>query len=111
MVIMTPSDENETRQLLHTGLEFQGPAAVRYPRGTGPGADIQQQLQALPIGPCRWAAPAAGAGCPRPGPPLGAPPPAAARRGAAAAGTRRGPGHCAARGPDGAGEARRLVHM
>src|SRR5690554_103615 len=50
MVIMTPSDENETRQLLHTGLEFQGPAAVRYPRGTGPGADIQQQLQALPIG-------------------------------------------------------------
>jgi 1-deoxy-D-xylulose-5-phosphate synthase len=50
MVIMTPSDENETRHLLHTGLEFQGPAAVRYPRGTGPGADIQQQLQALPIG-------------------------------------------------------------
>jgi len=50
MVIMTPSDENETRQLLHTGLQFEGPAAVRYPRGTGPGAEIQQQLTALPLG-------------------------------------------------------------
>ncbi len=50
MVIMTPSDENETRQLLHTGLEFNGPAAVRYPRGTGPGAEIQEQLTCLPLG-------------------------------------------------------------
>ena len=50
MVIMTPSDENETRQLLHTGLQHQGPAAVRYPRGTGPGTEIQQQLTALPLG-------------------------------------------------------------
>ncbi|QSP96180.1 1-deoxy-D-xylulose-5-phosphate synthase [Marinobacter salinisoli] len=50
MVIMTPSDENETRQLLHTGLMHQGPAAVRYPRGTGPGTEIQQALTELPLG-------------------------------------------------------------
>ncbi|BEH13542.1 MULTISPECIES: 1-deoxy-D-xylulose-5-phosphate synthase [Marinobacter] len=50
MVVMTPSDENETRQLLHTGLQYHGPAAVRYPRGTGPGAEIQQALSALPLG-------------------------------------------------------------
>ncbi len=50
MVVMTPSDENETRQLLHTGLMHNGPAAVRYPRGTGPGAVIQQELVPLPLG-------------------------------------------------------------
>ena len=50
MVVMTPSDENETRQLLHTGLQHEGPAAVRYPRGTGPGAAIEQKLAALPLG-------------------------------------------------------------
>ncbi|SFM74290.1 1-deoxy-D-xylulose-5-phosphate synthase [Marinobacter zhejiangensis] len=50
MVIMTPSDENETRQLLQTGLLHQGPAAVRYPRGTGPGVEIQAKLEALPLG-------------------------------------------------------------
>jgi len=50
MVVMTPSDENETRQLLHTGLLHAGPAAVRYPRGSGPGSEIQAQLQALPLG-------------------------------------------------------------
>ncbi|MDO3723083.1 1-deoxy-D-xylulose-5-phosphate synthase [Marinobacter sp. chi1] len=50
MVIMTPSDENETRQLLHTGLVYNGPAAVRYPRGTGPGATIEQALSGFPIG-------------------------------------------------------------
>src|SRR5690554_3678559 len=50
MVLMTPSDENETRQLLHTGLMFDGPAAVRYPRGTGPGAEIQKELTPLTIG-------------------------------------------------------------
>ncbi|TNE96780.1 MAG: 1-deoxy-D-xylulose-5-phosphate synthase, partial [Gammaproteobacteria bacterium] len=50
MVIMTPSDENETRQLLHTGMMFDGPAAVRYPRGTGPGSEIIKELTPLPIG-------------------------------------------------------------
>ncbi len=50
MLVMTPSDENETRQLLYTGFQHVGPAAVRYPRGTGPGAVIEQQMTALEIG-------------------------------------------------------------
>jgi 1-deoxy-D-xylulose-5-phosphate synthase len=50
MVIMTPSDENETRQMLYTGYQHSGPTAVRYPRGTGPGAHIEPQMTALPIG-------------------------------------------------------------
>ncbi|MGB1907342.1 MAG: 1-deoxy-D-xylulose-5-phosphate synthase, partial [Spongiibacter sp.] len=50
MVIAAPSDENETRQLLHTAYRHPGPAAVRYPRGTGPGTPIEQDLQAVEIG-------------------------------------------------------------
>jgi 1-deoxy-D-xylulose-5-phosphate synthase len=50
MVVMTPSDENETRQMLQTGMLYEGPASVRYPRGTGPGAEIQQELTPLEIG-------------------------------------------------------------
>ncbi|MGB1192321.1 MAG: 1-deoxy-D-xylulose-5-phosphate synthase, partial [Pseudomonadales bacterium] len=50
MIVMAPSDENETRQLLYTGYKFKGPAAIRYPRGTGPGTDIEKAMQALPIG-------------------------------------------------------------
>ncbi len=50
LVIMAPADENETRQMLYTGYQYQGPAAVRYPRGTGPGIEIQPQMIALPIG-------------------------------------------------------------
>ncbi|WP_087024334.1 1-deoxy-D-xylulose-5-phosphate synthase [Thaumasiovibrio subtropicus] len=50
MVIMTPSDENECRQMLYTGHQHQGPSAVRYPRGSGCGADIQQEMTALEIG-------------------------------------------------------------
>ncbi|HLS99788.1 MAG: 1-deoxy-D-xylulose-5-phosphate synthase [Porticoccaceae bacterium] len=50
MVVMTPSDENETRQMLHTGYQHSGPASVRYPRGTGPGAAIDGELTALPLG-------------------------------------------------------------
>ena len=50
MLVMAPSDENETRQLLYTGFIHQGPAAVRYPRGTGPGAEIEKAMTALPIG-------------------------------------------------------------
>ncbi len=53
MIIMAPSDENETRQMLYTGYQHQGPAAVRYPRGTGPGAVIEQEMTALPIGKAR----------------------------------------------------------
>ena len=50
MVIMAPADENEARQMLYTGYVHPGPAAVRYPRGTGPGANIEQTMTALPIG-------------------------------------------------------------
>ncbi|MCD4501361.1 1-deoxy-D-xylulose-5-phosphate synthase [Chromobacterium vaccinii] len=50
MTVMAPSDENECRQLLYTAFQLDTPTAVRYPRGTGPGVDIQQQMEALPIG-------------------------------------------------------------
>ena len=50
MVIMTPSDENECRQMLYTGYHYsQGPSAVRYPRGTGTGAELKP-LSSLPLG-------------------------------------------------------------
>ena len=50
MVIMTPSNEDETRKLLQTGFEHPGPALIRYPRGTGPGSQIDQALSTLPLG-------------------------------------------------------------
>lgn len=50
IIVMAPSDENETRQLLYTGYQFNGPAAVRYPRGVGPGKPISTKMEALPIG-------------------------------------------------------------
>ncbi len=50
MIVMAPKDENECRQMLYTGYQHQGPAAVRYPRGTGIGADIQETMNLLPIG-------------------------------------------------------------
>ena len=50
MVVMAPKDENECRQMLTTGFQYSGPAAVRYPRGTGPGAAIDQALEPLPLG-------------------------------------------------------------
>ena len=50
MIVMAPSNENETRQLLYTGYQHIGPAAVRYPRGKGPGAKIEEKMEALPIG-------------------------------------------------------------
>jgi 1-deoxy-D-xylulose-5-phosphate synthase len=50
LVIMAPSDENEVRQMLYTGYMHQGPTAVRYPRGAGPGVEISQQMTAIPIG-------------------------------------------------------------
>ena len=50
MVIMAPKDENECRQMLHTAYHYQGPAAVRYPRGQGLGVEIQSTLQLMPIG-------------------------------------------------------------
>ena len=50
MVVMAPADENECRQMLYTGFLLDKPAAVRYPRGTGPGVDVQQEMSALPLG-------------------------------------------------------------
>jgi 1-deoxy-D-xylulose-5-phosphate synthase len=50
MVIMAPADENECRMMLSTGFDHHGPAAIRYPRGTGPGATLSRELDTLPIG-------------------------------------------------------------
>ena len=50
ILIMAPADENECRQMLTTGYLHEGPAAVRYPRGKGPGATVDKALEALPVG-------------------------------------------------------------
>jgi 1-deoxy-D-xylulose-5-phosphate synthase len=50
LILMTPSDEQECRQLLTTGYHYPGPAAVRYPRGKGPGSAVNPQLTPLPLG-------------------------------------------------------------
>ncbi|OTG59299.1 1-deoxy-D-xylulose-5-phosphate synthase [Acinetobacter sp. ANC 4204] len=50
LVIMAPKDENECRQMLHTAYLYNGPAAVRYPRGNGLGVEIQQQMTPMEIG-------------------------------------------------------------
>jgi 1-deoxy-D-xylulose-5-phosphate synthase len=49
-VIMAPADEDECRQMLYTATTLDGPALVRYPRGTGPGVALAQQMTALPVG-------------------------------------------------------------
>ncbi|MFT6750682.1 MAG: 1-deoxy-D-xylulose-5-phosphate synthase [Candidatus Azotimanducaceae bacterium] len=53
IIVMAPSDENETRQMLFTGYTFPGPAAIRYPRGKGPGTIIDKEMTALEIGKAR----------------------------------------------------------
>ncbi len=50
LVVMAPSDENECRQMLTTGLQLGGPSAVRYPRGSGPGVEVAKEMKALPVG-------------------------------------------------------------
>ncbi|MDQ3562879.1 MAG: 1-deoxy-D-xylulose-5-phosphate synthase [Pseudomonadota bacterium] len=50
MVVMAPSDENECRQMLYTGFLLDGPAAVRYPRGEGPGMRVEEAMTVLPVG-------------------------------------------------------------
>jgi 1-deoxy-D-xylulose-5-phosphate synthase len=50
LLVMAPADENECRQMLTTGYRHDGPAAVRYPRGQGPGVDVIRDLTTLPIG-------------------------------------------------------------
>ena len=49
-VIMAASDENECRQMLYTAYQHDGPTAVRYPRGSGPGVAVERTMTALPIG-------------------------------------------------------------
>ena len=53
MLVMAPSDEAECRRMLNTGFAWQGPAAVRYPRGSGPGVAVPTDLDILPIGKAR----------------------------------------------------------
>jgi 1-deoxy-D-xylulose-5-phosphate synthase len=50
LVIMAPADENECRQMLYTAWSIDGPTAVRYPRGNGPGEAITTEMAALPVG-------------------------------------------------------------
>jgi 1-deoxy-D-xylulose-5-phosphate synthase len=50
LVVMAPADENECRQMLYTAMTLDGPAAVRYPRGAGPGVPIEAAMRAVPIG-------------------------------------------------------------
>jgi 1-deoxy-D-xylulose-5-phosphate synthase len=50
LVVMAPADENECRQMLYTGFMHDGPAAVRYPRGVGPGVKIVKAFERLPLG-------------------------------------------------------------
>jgi 1-deoxy-D-xylulose-5-phosphate synthase len=50
LVIMAPADENECRQMLYTATTLDGPVAVRYPRGHGPGVPVQSAMQAIAVG-------------------------------------------------------------
>jgi 1-deoxy-D-xylulose-5-phosphate synthase len=50
LVVMAPADENECRQMLYTGFQLDRPAAVRYPRGKGPGAPVAREMRPLPVG-------------------------------------------------------------
>jgi len=50
LTVMAPADENECRQMLYAGYQLDSPAAVRYPRGTGPGVAPQKEFSSIPIG-------------------------------------------------------------
>ena len=50
LVLMAPADENECRQMLYTGFKLDQPAAVRYPRGRGPGVKVASEMRELPLG-------------------------------------------------------------
>jgi 1-deoxy-D-xylulose-5-phosphate synthase len=50
MTVMTPADENECRRMLTTAFHLDAPTAVRYPRGHGPGVQLDKNLQSLPVG-------------------------------------------------------------
>ena len=50
LVVMAPADENECRQMLYTAVSLDQPAAVRYPRGRGPGVAVEKTMRPLPVG-------------------------------------------------------------
>ncbi|HEU4485188.1 MAG TPA: 1-deoxy-D-xylulose-5-phosphate synthase [Povalibacter sp.] len=50
LIVMAPANENECRQMLFTAVTSERPAAVRYPRGQGPGIAVEKNMRALPIG-------------------------------------------------------------
>ncbi len=50
MAMLVPADENECRQALYTAFQFDGPTAVRYPRGVGAGVEVQHEMTAWPWG-------------------------------------------------------------
>ncbi len=50
LTVMAPADEDECRRMLCTGFALDGPSAIRYPRGAGPGVEVSAQLEPLPVG-------------------------------------------------------------
>jgi 1-deoxy-D-xylulose-5-phosphate synthase len=50
LVVMAPADEDECRQMLYTAVQLDKPAAVRYPRGQGPGVEVKREMRAVPVG-------------------------------------------------------------
>jgi len=50
LTVMAPADENELRQMLYTAFTLGTPAAVRYPRGSGPGVPVAAEMTAIPVG-------------------------------------------------------------
>jgi 1-deoxy-D-xylulose-5-phosphate synthase len=50
LTLMAPCDEDECRQMLYTAFALETPAAVRYPRGSGPGVEVRKEMTALPLG-------------------------------------------------------------
>jgi len=50
MTVMAPADEDECRQMLYTAFTLDSPAAVRYPRGSGPGVEVKKEMKALAVG-------------------------------------------------------------
>ncbi len=50
MLVLAPKDENELQHMLATAIEYPGPAAVRFPRGSGFGVPMDPEIKALPVG-------------------------------------------------------------
>ena len=50
MIVMAPKDENELRSMLKTALDYEGPAALRYPRGAAPGVPIEPEIKPIKLG-------------------------------------------------------------